>query len=784
MAGSEQGADAGPRLRSSVRLPWLCTVLTLLLLSGAAFAALDRTVSTSAVPEAVLGSQEHLTSEYAQVLAEQLTRDGQYANEVAGQLDASPDLNQASYFSGLSGRAHPWTTLELVDTARHRALASAGTLDAAHAALLAKLGLPTQTVRTIVTAGGVSQLRIEVPVESSTQLLVLTAPLALTTSGGGQAVLVDANDEVLATSGSALAAAAGGRAHALRMAADGHTGALTAGTSSAGPVVLSFAPVSVTAALSDTGARDVPASAGVDAVADLHLDLMVERAVQAARSTGIARSGQLRVALAAALGMLALALFAATVLWLGLVGPVRRLAAQSAEVPRHGVRDLPGWGGPARALGRNLHLLAVQFGDQATPARRAARRSGPRATAGLLILLFGLGPVLGWAAAVTVAVYRAAPVVLPAQLATDQAASTTVLAQQLRARLAAASADLGTVAVAAQTVVAGDASGGGTGPSPAASSAPAGSAGAQLVSANRLSTLLASVMKASNQYSSIYVLDAHGAIVARTGSGPRVGAAAAGRGGGTAATLVEGATSGRSALLYARIPIGGGDSAIAEFSDAALLSTVQHSSLGTVDVSDGGGRVLLSNASFTAFAGLSGAEAAVARTARAGGAQGTASQVGGGAVVEAGAVSPGGAVFAVTTDRAADKIDVSGVVLRRSVQLLALLAITAALLCGGWLYIMVLMPLRRVAARSATVAAGEHGEAVVPQRADEIGQLARALDLLRRAAQRGRGAPPPPQRATASAWSETSLLPRIPAAGTETGDRRPGPPRRRSDRGK
>ena len=123
MPASEQGADAGSRLRSSVRLPWLCTVLTLLLLAGAAFAALDRTVSTSAVPSAVLGSQEHLTSEYAQALAEQLTRDGQYAAEVAGQLDASPDLNQASYFSGLTGAAAP---VELARTRRHRRAPAAG----------------------------------------------------------------------------------------------------------------------------------------------------------------------------------------------------------------------------------------------------------------------------------------------------------------------------------------------------------------------------------------------------------------------------------------------------------------------------------------------------------------------------------------------------------------------------------------------------------------------------------------------------------------------------------
>jgi HAMP domain-containing protein len=122
-------------------------------------------------------------------------------------------------------------------------------------------------------------------------------------------------------------------------------------------------------------------------------------------------------------------------------------------------------------------------------------------------------------------------------------------------------------------------------------------------------------------------------------------------------------------------------------------------------------------------------------------------------------VSPGH--FAVVTDRATSKIAVSGVVLRQTVQLLAMLAVTTALLCGGWIYLMVLMPLRRLERRARAVVEGDYSEAVVAQRADEIGQLSRALDLLRRAARRGRGQPIPVLRNSASAWSETSLLPKL-----------------------
>ena len=782
MPREERAGSALLRLRSSVRLPWFCTVLTLLLLAAAAFVALDRPVSTGAVPAAVLGSQTHLTAEYAQGLAEQYDRDGQYAAEVAGELDASPDIDQPSFFTGLTGHAHPWSSLELVDTEAHRVLAGAGTLDQATSAALGRIALPGSTKRTVVAQDGAEVLRIEVPLESSPEVLVLTAPLGVTASGGGQAVLVDAAGHALAAVGTASTGAPDVRSHALRLAAAGHSGALTAGRGSAAPTVFSYAPIGLTSALNETGEQAFDSSTAASAVSDLRLGLMVQRSVTAAGATGIDRSEQRRIAVVAGLCMLAIALFAGTLLWFGLIGPIRRLAGQSPRIPAVGVADLPGWSGEARDLGRSMHRLAVEFSTEAAAARRAAVAGSlwTRISSGGVVLCLALMPVLAWAGAVTSVVYASAPVIVPGQVASDQAASTAVLAASIQARLAAAGEDLSTVAAAAQTDVGSDTSGGGpaasTSPAKpmasAAASSPASPAASPLASADRLQTLVESVTMASTAYSAVYVVDRGGKVLALAGDSPRGAVKSSGAAAAVAATVVEGATSGHSALLYAVLPIGGGDSAVAEFSDAQLITAVQHDSLGTVNLADDADRVLLSNASFTAYAALSGAEAQTARAARTRGTPGASGHADRQAVVEAGAVVPGGARLALTTDRATAKIAVSGVLLRHSVQLLAMLAVTAALLCGGWILLMVLMPLRRLERRARAVAEGDLSEAVVPQRADEIGQLSRALDLLRRAARRGRGKPVPAQRTTASAWSETSLLPRLSAV-----DAPPGPGR-------
>ncbi|HET9168869.1 MAG TPA: HAMP domain-containing protein [Actinospica sp.] len=729
MAGEEQAGTAAVGLRSSVRLPWLCAVLTLLLLAGAAFAALDRPVSTGAVPGAVLGTQTHLTEEYAQALAEQYNRVVSYGTEVVGQLDASPDMNQASYFTGLSGQDHPWTWLELVDTSLHKVIAGAGTIDAGTASALRNTRLPNSTERALATESGSSVLRVYIPLESSQDVLVMTAPLRLTASGGAEAQLVDEQGDVLLQAGSALPGTDQVRAHATRSVSDGFAGALTAGAGTASPAVVSYAPITLTSALNNTADQTVDPTSSSDQIASMGLGLVVERGVGVAGLGGIDDSGQLRLALAAGLAMLAIALFAGSLLWFGIIGPIRRLARQSAEIPAVGVLDMPGWSGEARDLGRNMHKLAIAFSTEASPSRRAAVAGSlwARLTSGIVVLCVALLPVLGWAAGVTYAVYRTAPIVVPGQVAVDQGRSTGVLAESLRQRLSAASVDLSTVAVAARTAV-----------------TTSSSHQVTIASNARLQTLVESVTAASTAYKSVYVVNGSGTVLALAGSSPRASVKA-----GTVSGLVEGATSGRTALLYAVQPIGGGDAAVAEFSDAQLLPAVQHTSLGTVNLVDAEDRVLLSNASFTAYA--------VSSTL----AHGASEHVDGAAIEEAAAVTAGGMHFAVTTDRATSKIAVSGVVLRQTVQLLAMLAVTTALLCGGWIYLMVLMPLRRLERRARDVVDGDYTEAVVPQRADEIGRLSRALDLLRRAAKRGRGQPIPVQFNAASAWSETSLLPKL-----------------------
>lgn len=736
------------RLRSSVRLPWLCTGLTLLLLSLAAFVALDRPVSTSAVPAAVLGSQTHLTEEYAQALAEQYDRDLIYATEVVGQLDASPDINQSSYFTGLAGRTHPWTSLELVDTLAHRVLTGVGSIDQNTASALQHLALPYRTQLAVATEAGVNVLRVMVPLGSSPDMVVLTAPLGLTLSGGGQAMLVDGSGNPVTQTGSEMVPYTDlTRAHAISSAAEGHFGALTAAAASPSPTVLSFAPISLTTALNNAADQTVNPTGSTDPVKAVGLGLMVERPVTPAHTTGIDTSQQLRLALAASLAMLAIGLFAASLLWFGIVGPVRRLARQSAEIPAVGVLDMPGWSGEARDLGRNMHKLAIEFSTQASAGRRAAVAGSlwARLTSGIVVLCVALVPVFGWAAAVTYAVYKTAPVVVPGEVAVDQGHSTTMLAGSLRQRLLAANQDLTTVSVAAQTAI-----------------TSTSSQQVVIISPARLQTLVATITAASTAYTSVYVVDRTGKLLALAGSSPRVtGISASSAATGKSVTIVEGATSGHTALLYAVLPMGNGDTEVAEYRDAQLITAVEHSTLGTVDFVDSDNRVLLSNVSFTAYARLSGQEAAAAASARAQGAQGTAGHVDGGAVVESETVAPGGALFAITTDRATSKIAVSGVVLRQTVQLLAMLAVTTALLCGGWIYLMVLMPLRRLERRARAVVDGDYTDAVVPVRADEIGQLSRALDLLRRAARRGRGQPIPIQHNTASAWSETALMPKL-----------------------
>ncbi|HEU5355042.1 MAG TPA: HAMP domain-containing protein [Actinocrinis sp.] len=113
----------------------------------------------------------------------------------------------------------------------------------------------------------------------------------------------------------------------------------------------------------------------------------------------------------------------------------------------------------------------------------------------------------------------------------------------------------------------------------------------------------------------------------------------------------------------------------------------------------------------------------------------------------------------MTTVRSTDSLDLPDTELRHRAQLLGMLGVTGAVLLGGWIWLMVLMPLRLVAAEARRFAAGDHDTPILARRQDEIGAIARSLDLLRQAMTEGRQRLMQADTARPSAWDETWIMP-------------------------
>ena len=115
----------------------------------------------------------------------------------------------------------------------------------------------------------------------------------------------------------------------------------------------------------------------------------------------------------------------------------------------------------------------------------------------------------------------------------------------------------------------------------------------------------------------------------------------------------------------------------------------------------------------------------------------------------------------MATVRSTDTLDLPGTELRHRAQLLGMLGVTGAVLLGGWIWLMILMPLRTVAAEARRFAAGDHDTPILARRQDEIGAIARSLDLLRQAMTEGRQRLAQADAARPSAWDETFIMPKL-----------------------
>ncbi|MGW1915744.1 HAMP domain-containing protein [Streptomyces sp. NPDC002076] len=80
---------------------------------------------------------------------------------------------------------------------------------------------------------------------------------------------------------------------------------------------------------------------------------------------------------------------------------------------------------------------------------------------------------------------------------------------------------------------------------------------------------------------------------------------------------------------------------------------------------------------------------------------------------------------------------------QRRIMLVGLLGVTTGALCLGWLYLVVVRPLREIAQRAEALAARDRRTVLYPRYRDEVGSVARSLELIQTAT--------PPHRRTARA---------------------------------
>lgn len=225
-------------------------------------------------------------------------------------------------------------------------------------------------------------------------------------------------------------------------------------------------------------------------------------------------------------------------------------------------------------------------------------------------------------------------------------------------------------------------------------------------------------------------------------------------------------------VLFAYAPLPKGRALVGEF-DLDHIARLLGRAPGSVQLVDNGLRTIAATDGFIAFADLSeelrdsaiesGRGEPVARTQ-----DGTAGRA---VIVSArlrGGVS-GRLGWTVVAEQPVTDLALPGNELRRNTIVAALVAALLALLLFGWQYLLLIRPLRRVAAAADEIAAGRYRSVIYPQHQDQIGTIASCLEICRQAMTEGVRRLGGVRRPTGAATDDTELLAAVPAA---------GPPRR------
>jgi HAMP domain-containing protein len=443
------------------------------------------------------------------------------------------------------------------------------------------------------------------------------------------------------------------------------------------------------------------------------LGLTVVAMVKVAEDPAVTASPVFGLAAAAALlliGGLTVALLLGTV-----QRPLIRLFLESRRLTRGDLArpiTVPRRGEAAR-IGAALERLRRQLlGESPRPSAPARRRFGARAllaVAGILLLV--------WAGPLLLLLNRAGDtVVVPQQMVNDQRERTDTVSDRVRRALNEGHADLMSVAS-----LIGDR----TKPS-------------------QMTEVLEATMNEHLRYESLYVLDARGNILARSGHGPHNVQGEA----PSAEPIRVLDDQGKKPVIVgtAELPGREGAAVVGEFRIDFLNSLLKRPGLGDVRVVDAERRVIGGNTGYLAFHKLpgerldelvDGTNQKVGMSPRP---SGVLFRDGGDIQIAAAAPFVGGGAakslgWTVVSWQPASSLAIPEYSLQNRTVLAGLLGITAAAACLGWLHIVVVRPLRDLARQAESLADGDRKTVLFPRHHDEVGAVARSLELIRQQVQ-------------------------------------------------
>ncbi|MFD3550481.1 cache and HAMP domain-containing protein [Streptomyces goshikiensis] len=398
-------------------------------------------------------------------------------------------------------------------------------------------------------------------------------------------------------------------------------------------------------------------------------------------------------------------------------------------------------GGEAARIGTALERLRRQLlegadDDTDTAGSGSGRRGGLlRRTGARTLVAVCAVLLLAWCVPLGLLVNRAGnDVVVPQQLVNDQRERTDTLNDRIRRALNEGHADLLSVA----------------------------SLMGEDTDPGHMRTMLDRTLQEHLRYQSLYVLDGSGKVLAQAGGGPQ---AIEGKGPRKDPIAVHAGGKEPVVVGTAEIPGRDGTAVVGEFRIDFLNSLLRRPGLGEIRVVDSKHRIIASNSGYRAFEKLDddrldalveGSALKVGMSPRPGS---VLYRSGGDHVIAAAAPFVGGGAakqmdWTVVSWQSVKGLAIHEYSLQNRTVLAGLLGLAVGAASLGWLWIVVIGPLRELARRAESLADGDRRTVLYPRNHDEVGAVTRSLEIIRQQLQQRQQ-----QRKQAEAGGQPSSAP-------------------------